>query len=118
MYLLSIITKLFHFLPEEVSHHLALGGLKFLHRFGFLNILLGKRINDIEILKKPNDVLTYKNKLGIAAGLDKNGEYSLKLEPSHLKDNTAIPNLDCSEIEKINHCLTDWGSIIKAFNIL
>ena len=75
MYLLSIITKLFHFLPEEVSHHLALGGLKFIHRFGFLSILLGKSVNDIEILKNPNDVLTYKNKLGIAAGLDKNGEY-------------------------------------------
>ena len=46
-----------------------------MHRFGFLGILLGKRINDIEILKNPNDVLTYENKLGIAAGLDKNGEY-------------------------------------------
>ena len=75
MNLLSIITKLFHFLPEEVSHHLALGGLKSLHKLGLLNILLGKRIENKEILKNPNDVRTYEYKLGIAAGLDKDGEY-------------------------------------------
>ncbi len=75
MNLLSIITKLFHFLPEEVSHHLALGGLKSLHKLGLLNILLGKRIENKEILKNPNDVRTYECKLGIAAGLDKDGEY-------------------------------------------
>lgn len=75
MYLLSIVTRLFHFLPGEVSHHLALDGLKTLHRLGFLNILLGKRIKEEEILKNPNDVRTYENKLGIAAGLDKDGEY-------------------------------------------
>ena len=75
MYLLSIITKLFHLLPEEVSHYLALSGLKTLHKLGLLNILLGKSIKDKEILKSSNDVRTYENKLGIAAGLDKDGEY-------------------------------------------
>ena len=75
MYLLSIITKLFHFLPGEVSHHFALGGLKAFYRLGFLKILLADTTNDKVILKTPNDVLTYENKLGIAAGLDKDGEY-------------------------------------------
>ena len=75
MYLLSIVTKLFHFLPGEVSHHLALGGLKTLHKLGFLNILLGNEIKYKQTISNPNDVRTYKNKLGIAAGLDKDGEY-------------------------------------------
>ena len=75
MYLLSFFTKLFHFLPGEVSHRLALGGLKFFYRLGLLNILLGNRVKNKEILKDSNDVRTYKNKLGIAAGLDKDGEY-------------------------------------------
>ena len=75
MYLLSIATKLLQFLPEEVSHRLALGGLKALYRIGFLNILLGKGIRRKEIHKSSNDVRTYENKLGIAAGLDKDGEY-------------------------------------------
>ncbi len=75
MYLLKIFIKLFHFLPGEVSHDLALSGLKVLHRFGLLEFLLERRTEDKEILKKPNDVRTYKNKLGIAAGLDKDGEY-------------------------------------------
>lgn len=75
MYLLSIITKLFHFLPGELSHNLALGSLKALYRLGLLNILLEKRITSKKNLKMSNDVRSYKNKLGIAAGLDKDGEY-------------------------------------------
>ena len=75
MYLLSITTKLFHFLPEEISHRLALNGLKILHSIGLLNLLLEKGSNAKQIYKSPNDVRTYQNKLGIAAGLDKDGEY-------------------------------------------
>ena len=75
MYLLSITTKLFHFLPEEISHRLALNGLKILHSIGLLNLLLEKGPNAKQICKSPNDVRTYQNKLGIAAGLDKDGEY-------------------------------------------
>ena len=75
MYLLSIATKLFHFLPEEISHRLALNGLKVLHSIGLLNLLLEKESNAVQICKSPNDVRTYENKLGIAAGLDKDGEY-------------------------------------------
>ena len=75
MYLLNIFTKLLHFLPGEVSHHIALNGLKLLHRFDLLKFLLEEITKDKVILKKSNDVRTYENKLGIAAGLDKNGEY-------------------------------------------
>ena len=75
MYLLSITTKLFHFLPEEISHRLALNSLKILHSIGLLNLFLEKGSNAKQICKSPNDVRTYQNKLGIAAGLDKDGEY-------------------------------------------
>ena len=75
MYLLNVFTKLLHLLPGEVSHHLALKSLKVLHRFGILQFLFKRRIKDEDIVKKTNDVRTYKNKLGIAAGLDKDGEY-------------------------------------------
>ena len=75
MHLLSLITKLFHFLPGELSHTLALSGLKTVHRLGLLSILLGKRTENNEVYKSPNDIRTYKNRLGIAAGLDKDGEY-------------------------------------------
>ncbi len=75
MYLFSIITRLFHFLPGELSHYLALGGLKIFYRLGFLDILIGKKNKNKEIISNPNNVLTYRNKLGIAAGLDKDGEY-------------------------------------------
>ena len=75
MYILSIITRLFHFLPGELSHGLALGGLKTFYRLGLLDILIGKKNKNKEIISNPNNVLTYKNKLGIAAGLDKDGEY-------------------------------------------
>ena len=75
MYLFNILTKLFHFLPGEVSHLLALSGLKALHRFGLLKFLLEDTAFDKKLFEGSNDVRTYKNKLGIAAGLDKDGEY-------------------------------------------
>ncbi len=75
MYLLTVITKIFHFLPEEIAHYFALSGLKFVHSSGLLNILLGKKFEDNEISDNYFGKETYKNKLGIAAGLDKDGEY-------------------------------------------
>lgn len=72
MYLLTIITRLFHFLPEEISHRLALGGLNVIYSIGLLKFLLGK---DHLADKNSKNIDIYKNKLGIAAGLDKDGEY-------------------------------------------
>ena len=75
MHLLTLITKIFHYLPEEIAHRFALSGLKVIHSVGILKILLGKNFIEREISDESIDKTTYKNKLGIAAGLDKDGEY-------------------------------------------
>jgi len=78
MKILSFFTKLLHFFPEEFSHLLALRSLKLLHFLGFLALLVPKQ-NFCEAgaqLKKKEDFLNnFKNKVGFAAGLDKNGDY-------------------------------------------
>ena len=75
MYLLTLITKLFHFFPEEIAHHLAMNGLQISYSTGLLKVLLGKQSTEKEIFKNSFIKKTYENKLGIAAGLDKDGEY-------------------------------------------
>jgi len=75
MHLFTIITKLFHFLPEEIAHRLALSGLKTLYFSGILKILLRKKFMNGKIQTSSSCRCTYRNKLGIAAGLDKDGEY-------------------------------------------
>ena len=58
-------------LPEELAHSLALGGLKFLHNFKMLNLFIKKpKNNEFQLLG-----MNFNNKLGTAAGLDKNGDY-------------------------------------------
>ena len=52
MYLLTVITKIFHFLPEEIAHRFALSGIKITHSFGLLRILLGKNFTGKEYLQK------------------------------------------------------------------
>ena len=70
MYLLTLITKIFHFLPEEIAHRFALSGLKITHSIGILRILLGKNFIEKEISHKSIDKTTYKNKGGRAGVLD------------------------------------------------
>lgn len=72
MYLLSIFTKILNFLPEEFSHHLALKSLKYLHLTGLTKFLLNNS-ERTKFVKK--DIRNLTTKVGIAAGLDKNGEY-------------------------------------------
>ena len=62
-----ILTKIFHFFPSEFSHKLALEGLRFITLLGF------KIRNDSNSLTLLN--INFVNKLGLAAGLDKNGDY-------------------------------------------
>ena len=76
MHLFTITTKIFHYLPEEIAHRFALSGLKILYFSGLLKILIRNNfvncnIPDSSFKGKGN----YRNKLGIAAGLDKDGEY-------------------------------------------
>ncbi len=78
MFLLSFFTKIFHFLPSEISHFLALNGLKVAHSMGLLKILVNynqEKEDQINNDFKNLSLNNYKNKLGIAAGLDKDGEY-------------------------------------------
>lgn len=71
MSLYSWIRRALFLLDAEISHNLALTALKWLNRFGLLRLLLGKPIS------KPVQVmgLTFPNPVGLAAGLDKNGDY-------------------------------------------
>jgi len=65
--LLKIITKTLHFIPPELSHYLALYGLKAVYLCGF-------KIDLPEEIKYLSGI-QFNNKLGIAAGLDKNGDF-------------------------------------------
>ncbi|MAR39076.1 MAG: dihydroorotate dehydrogenase (quinone) [Flavobacteriales bacterium] len=73
MYFISLITKLLHFLPGEVSHHIGLKSLKILYATGLLKFLISD--NKTSSDKTIKDLGNLKNKIGIAAGLDKNGDY-------------------------------------------
>ncbi len=81
MYLLSFFTRMFHFLPSELSHFLALSGLKAAHSIGLLKLLITDDQEKIDkITDDSKNISSYyfnnfKNRLGIAAGLDKDGEY-------------------------------------------
>ncbi len=78
MKVLSFFTKLLHFFPEEFSHSLALRSLKILHLIGLLGLLVpNQKFNNHPNLhlEKKNFLSNFKNKVGFAAGLDKNGDY-------------------------------------------
>lgn len=67
----SLLHRLLLKFPPEKSHDLALNALKLAYRFGLLNALLPP------LIQKPVTVmgLVFKNPVGLAAGLDKNGQY-------------------------------------------
>jgi len=69
---LSLILKIFKLFPPEFAHFLSLSSLSILHRLNILNLIFGKTIekNDYSIAG-----LNFKNRLGTAAGIDKNGDY-------------------------------------------
>jgi len=68
---LKILLTFFKLFSPETSHLLALHSLKLLHKTKLLNIFFSKfEDKDFHFLG-----LTFKNRLGTAAGLDKNGDY-------------------------------------------
>ena len=68
MWLIIRILKIF---PPETAHKISLVLLSFIHRLGLLSIFKNKKESEAtEFLG-----LQFKNKLGTAAGLDKNGDY-------------------------------------------
>ena len=73
MLLITFFTKLLHYLPGEISHHVALKSLKFLYISGLLKIF---KINPRPTsFYDDKDIMTMYGDLGLAAGLDKNGDY-------------------------------------------
>mgnify|MGYP003298710172 FL=1 len=68
---MKLILKIIKIFPPEASHKIALFLLKILYKFKILNFLFPVvKKNNFEYLN-----LSFKNRLGTAAGLDKNGDY-------------------------------------------
>lgn len=69
--LYQVMRKLLFALPPEVSHEWGLKGLGFLHRVGLEGL--------VSVAKQKQPVncmgITFANPVGLAAGLDKNGDY-------------------------------------------
>ncbi len=74
MQLISFFTKALHYLPSELSHFIALKGLKAAHSLGLLNFLYKSHALGV-VNDESDNLFQLKNKIGIAAGLDKNGDY-------------------------------------------
>jgi len=70
---LKAFTKIFRFFPPEIAHRLALLSLKILNKIKILQIFFPTK-KDFD---KPREYfnLKFKNMLGVAAGLDKNGDF-------------------------------------------
>ena len=78
MRILSLFTNLLHFLPTEVSHTIGLYSLKVLYRLGLLKLIVKKPlIKSISSDTNSNNefLSKFSNNLGVAAGLDKNGDF-------------------------------------------
>jgi len=75
--LIDLIFKLLRLLEPEISHVLSLKLLKLAHSIGLLRLLsLSYSDNHFsEKYKFSYEKLKFKNRLGIAAGIDKNGDY-------------------------------------------
>ena len=69
IYLSSVFTAILRFLPAELSHKLALEGLNLLYKTG-IQLIKNENEDNLVLLN-----LNFRNKLGLAAGLDKNGDY-------------------------------------------
>ena len=70
---MKAFTKIFRFFPPEIAHRLALISLKILNKIKILQIFFPTK-KDFD---KPREYfnLKFKNTLGVAAGLDKNGDF-------------------------------------------
>lgn len=67
----SLLRSLLFCLPTETSHHVALGGVKWLNTLKLSGLVAAKpAANPVSVMG-----LTFPNPVGLAAGLDKNAEY-------------------------------------------
>ena len=72
MSIISIFTKILHYLPGELSHSIALKGLKIIHSSGLTRFFYS---NSKKYDLSERDIRRRNNMVGIAAGLDKDGDY-------------------------------------------
>ena len=69
---MKILLSLLRILPPEIAHSFALNSIQILYRLKLIDIFFPNRFVDVPFTFKG---LKFKNKLGIAAGLDKNGDF-------------------------------------------
>ena len=69
---MKLALLLLRLLPPEISHLVALNALNFLHKLNLIGLFFPYTDSPESIEFKG---LTFKNRLGIAAGLDKNGDF-------------------------------------------
>ncbi len=69
---MRILLSLLRILPPELAHSIALNSIQILYKLKIINIFFPNRYADVPFTFKG---LKFKNKLGIAAGLDKNGDF-------------------------------------------
>ncbi len=69
---MNFFLKIFKFLPPEFAHSFSLNSLNLLYKLNLISLLNKKIINQNELTISG---LNFKNRLGTAAGLDKNGDY-------------------------------------------
>ena len=70
MKFLFVILRLF---SPEAAHSISLKGLKLIHKLGLIRIVASKKISSSDQYRLNN--LLFNNRLGVAAGLDKNGDF-------------------------------------------
>lgn len=68
---MNLILKIIKIFPPEASHLIALNALKILHKLRLLCLIATKPENE----KYEHSGLVFSNRLGTAAGLDKNGDF-------------------------------------------
>ena len=73
MQIITFLTKVLHYIPGEISHHIALKGLKVLYLLRLFKFF--QLDNRSCSYVKQRDITKLSNRVGIAAGLDKNGDY-------------------------------------------
>ena len=69
---MNFFLKVIKIFPPEAAHSISLNSLNFLYKINLLNIFF-KKISKDEIITFAN--IKFKNRLGTAAGLDKNGDF-------------------------------------------
>ena len=69
---MNFFLNIFKFLPPEFAHSISLNSLNLLHKLKLLSLFKIKKDDEVEFNLCG---MNFKNKLGTAAGLDKNGDY-------------------------------------------